>query len=106
MNKYLYILLQCTFHKIDSQVECAPLLGPDWPCLADRGLGVAKGNKTKDEIKILILDTKEFLRNHLEFSSIVVTFYEKSTKNFGRVSSVKQTSLYIVEPVLQGNLHF
>ena len=47
MNKYLYILLQCTFHKIDSQVECAPLLGPDWLCLVGRGLGVAKENKMK-----------------------------------------------------------
>ena len=47
MNEYLYILLQCTFHKIDSQVECAPLLGPDWLCLVGRGLGVAKENKMK-----------------------------------------------------------
>ena len=35
----------------------------------------------KDEIKILILDTKEFLRKDSESSSTDVTFYEKSTKN-------------------------
>ena len=47
INKYACILLSCTFHKINSQVECAPLLGPDWPCLAGRGLGVARENKMK-----------------------------------------------------------
>ena len=62
--------------------------------------------KTNDEIKILILDTKEFLRNHLESSSNDVTFYEKSTKKFGRVFLIKRTSLYKVEPILQGKLHF
>ena len=46
-NKYACILLSCTFHKINSQVECAPLLGPDWPCLAGRGLGVARENKNE-----------------------------------------------------------
>ena len=60
-NKYACILLSCTFHKINSQVECAPLLGPDRPCLAGRCLGVAKEKiKTNDEIKIIILDMKEF----------------------------------------------
>ena len=47
INKYACIILSCTFHKINSQVECAPLLGPDWPCLAGRGLGVARENKMK-----------------------------------------------------------
>ena len=46
-NKYACILFSCTFHKINSLVECAPLLGPDWPCLAGRGLGVVKENKNE-----------------------------------------------------------
>ena len=46
-KKYACILLSCTVHKINSQVEYAPLLGPDWPCLVGRGLGVARENKMK-----------------------------------------------------------
>ena len=45
INKYACILLSCTFHKINSQVECAPLLGPDWPYLAGRE--IARENKIK-----------------------------------------------------------
>ena len=42
INKYACILLSCTFHEINSQVECAPLFGLDWPYLVGLGLGVAK----------------------------------------------------------------
>ena len=59
-NRYLYILLQRTSHKINSQVKCAPLLWPDWPYLVGRGLGVAKENKMNNGIKILILDMVKF----------------------------------------------
>ena len=44
-NRYLYVLLQRTFHKINSQVECAPLLWPDWLYFVGRSLGVAKENE-------------------------------------------------------------
>ena len=49
-NKYACILLSCTFHKINSLVECAPLSCLDWPCLVGLGLGVAK-EKKENELK-------------------------------------------------------
>ena len=50
INKYACILLSCTFHKINSQVECTPLSCLDWPCLIGLGLGVAK-EKKENELK-------------------------------------------------------
>ena len=48
INKYACILLSCTFHKINSLVECAPLSCLDWPCLVGLGLGVAKEKKKRN----------------------------------------------------------
>ena len=62
---------------------CSDPTGPDSRVAVSEWL---KKIKTKDEIKILILDTKKILRNDSEIRSTDVTFYEKSIKNLAEFS--------------------